>query len=308
MAVILDGNSIRDQILNECQPRVAALAAAQRPPGLGVILAGDNDASARYVRSKVKACQTLGIYSEQLTPPASVTTAELLEMVESLNQRPEIDGILVQLPLPPQVDTKRVLLAVNPEKDVDGIHPLNLGRLVANTPGPRPCTPAGIMEMLKRYTIPVSGRRAVVVGRSDIVGKPMALLLLHQHATVTICHSRTPNLPEVCREADILVAAIGRAALVTGDFIKPGAAVIDVGQNRISSREEVQRVFRDSPEKQAEFERKGSLLLGDVNPLDALERAGAYTPVPGGVGPLTIAMLMANTVEAAERRLGACSW
>jgi len=188
MAVILDGNSIRDQILNECQPRVAALAAAQRPPGLGVILAGDNDASARYVRSKVKACQTLGIYSEQLTPPASVTTAELLEMVESLNQRPEIDGILVQLPLPPQVDTKRVLLAVNPEKDVDGIHPLNLGRLVANTPGPRPCTPAGIMEMLKRYTIPVSGRRAVVVGRSDIVGKPMALLLLHQHATVTICH------------------------------------------------------------------------------------------------------------------------
>jgi len=148
----------------------------------------------------------------------------------------------------------------------------------------------------------------VVVGRSDIVGKPMALLLLHQHATVTICHSRTPNLPEVCREADILVAAIGRAALVTGDFIKPGAAVIDVGQNRISSREEVQRIFRDSPEKQAEFERKGSLLLGDVNPLDALERAGAYTPVPGGVGPLTIAMLMANTVEAAERRLGACSW
>ncbi|MGC9972877.1 MAG: bifunctional methylenetetrahydrofolate dehydrogenase/methenyltetrahydrofolate cyclohydrolase FolD [Bryobacteraceae bacterium] len=307
MALILDGNSIRDQILRECEPRVAALAAAERRPGLGVILAGDNDASARYVRSKVKACQTLGMYSEQLTPPATVTTAELLEMVEGLNQRPEIDGILVQLPLPPQVDTKRVLLAVSPEKDVDGIHPLNLGRLVANTPGPRPCTPAGIMEMLKRYGILVSGRRAVVVGRSDIVGKPMALLLMHQHATVTICHSRTPNLPEVCREADILVAAIGRAALVTADFIKPGATVIDVGQNRVSSREEVERIFRDSAEKRAEFARRGSLLVGDVNPLDALERAGAYTPVPGGVGPLTIAMLMANTVEAAERRLGACS-
>ena len=306
MALILDGNSIRDQILKECEPRVAALAAAGRPPGLGVILAGDNDASARYVRSKVKACQTLGIYSEQLTPPGSVTTAEMLEMVEYLNQRPEIDGILVQLPLPPQVDTKRVLLAVNPQKDVDGIHPLNVGRLVANTPGPRPCTPAGIMELLKRYGIEVLGRRAVVIGRSDIVGKPMALLLMHQHATVTICHSRTPDLPGVCREADILVAAIGRAAMITRDFIRQGATVIDVGTNHIKDRDQAARIFRDSPEKLASFDQRGSLLVGDVDPIDVVECAGAYSPVPGGVGPLTIAMLMVNTVASAERRLGVC--
>ena len=307
MAQILDGNSIRDQILKECEPRVAALAAAHRPPGLTVILAGDNDASARYVRNKVKTCHALGISSETLTRPNTVTTTELIEMVERLNQRPEIDGILVQMPLPPQVDAKRVLLAIAPEKDVDGLHPLNLGKLVANTPGPRPCTPAGIMELLKRHQFPISGRRAVVVGRSDLVGKPMALLLLHQHATVTICHSRTSNLPDVCREADILVAAMGRPAFLTADFIQPGAIVIDVGINRIAGREEASRIFRDSPEKLAEFDRKGSLLVGDVNPLDMAERAGAYTPVPGGVGPLTIAMLMANTVDAAERRLGACS-
>ncbi|MGO9094228.1 MAG: bifunctional methylenetetrahydrofolate dehydrogenase/methenyltetrahydrofolate cyclohydrolase FolD [Bryobacteraceae bacterium] len=306
MALILDGASIRDQILKECEPKVAALAASQRAPGLAVILAGDNDASARYVRSKVKTCHALGILSETLTPPNTVTTEELLEMVESLNRRPEIDGVLVQMPLPAQVDSKRVLLAVAPEKDVDGLHPLNLGKLVANTPGPRPCTPAGIMELLKRYQIPISGQRAVVIGRSDLVGKPMALLLMHQNATVTICHSRTADLPGVCREADILVAAMGRPAFVTADFIKPGATVIDVGINRVSSREEVVRIFGGSPERLAAFDRNGSVLVGDVNPVDAMELAGAYTPVPGGVGPLTIAMLMANTVEAAERRLGAC--
>jgi methylenetetrahydrofolate dehydrogenase (NADP+)/methenyltetrahydrofolate cyclohydrolase len=306
MALILDGASIRDQILKECKPRVAALAASQRAPGLAVILAGDNDASARYVRSKVKTCHALGILSETLTPPNAVTTEELLEMVESLNRRPEIDGVLVQMPLPAQVDSKRVLLAVAPEKDVDGLHPLNLGKLVANTPGPRPCTPAGIMELLKRYQIRISGARAVVIGRSDLVGKPMALLLMHQNATVTICHSRTVDLPGVCREADILVAAMGRPAFVTADFINPGATVIDVGINRVASREEAERMFGGSPEKLAAFDRNGSVLVGDVNPLDAMERAGAFTPVPGGVGPLTIAMLMANTVEAAERRLGAC--
>jgi len=306
MALILDGASIRDQILKECAPRVAALAASHRAPGLAVILAGDNDASARYVRSKVKACHALGMLSETLTPPNTVSTEELLEMVESLNRRPEIDGVLVQMPLPPQVDSKRVLLAVAPEKDVDGLHPLNLGKLVANTPGPRPCTPAGIMELLKRYQIRISGARAVVVGRSDLVGKPMALLLMHQNATVTICHSRTADLPGVCREADVLVAAMGRPAFVTRDFMKPGATVIDVGINRVASREEVARIFGGSPEKLAAFDRNGSVLVGDVNPVDAMECAGAYTPVPGGVGPLTIAMLMANTVEAAERRLGAC--
>jgi methylenetetrahydrofolate dehydrogenase (NADP+)/methenyltetrahydrofolate cyclohydrolase len=306
MALILDGAAIRDQILKECAPRVAALAASHRAPGLAVILAGDNDASARYVRSKVKACHALGMLSETLTPPNTVSTEELLEMVESLNRRPEIDGVLVQMPLPPQVDSKRVLLAVAPEKDVDGLYPLNLGKLVANTPGPRPCTPAGIMELLKRYQIRISGARAVVVGRSDLVGKPMALLLMHQNATVTICHSRTADLPGVCREADVLVAAMGRPAFVTRDFMKPGATVIDVGINRVASREEVARIFGGSPEKLAAFDRNGSVLVGDVNPVDAMECAGAYTPVPGGVGPLTIAMLMANTVEAAERRLGAC--
>ncbi len=307
MAQILDGNRIRDQILKECEPRIAALEAARCLPGLAVILAGNNPASEIYVRNKVKACQALGIYSEKLTPPDTVTTAQLIEMVEGLNSRSEIDGILVQLPLPKQVDAKRVLLAVSPDKDVDGFHPLNLGKLVTNSPGPRACTPSGIMELLKRYGIPVSGRHAVVVGRSDIVGKPMALMLLHQHATVTICHSRTSNLPAVCRQADILVAAMGQPGFITAEFIKPGATVVDVGTNRLTTREEVAAIFRNSPEKLADFERRGSLLVGDVNPIDVAERAAAYTPVPGGVGPLTIAMLMANTVEAAQRRLGACS-
>jgi methylenetetrahydrofolate dehydrogenase (NADP+)/methenyltetrahydrofolate cyclohydrolase len=307
MAQILDGNHIRDQILKECEPRVAALEAARCLPGLAVILAGDNPASEIYVRNKVKACQALGIYSEKITPPETVTTAQLIEIVESLNSRPEIDGILVQLPLPKQVDAKRVLLAVSPEKDVDGFHPLNLGKLVTNSPGPRACTPSGIMELLKRYGVPISGRHAVVVGRSDIVGKPMALMLLHQHATVTICHSRTSNLPGICRQADILVAAMGKPGFITGEFIKPGATVVDVGMNRLNTREEVAAIFRNWPEKLADFERRGSVLVGDVNPIDVAERAAAYTPVPGGVGPLTIAMLMANTVEAAQRRLGACS-
>jgi len=307
MAQVLDGIRVRDEIQKEVRPRVEQLAARGSPPGLAVILVGNNPASEIYVRNKVRACQALGIYSEKHTPPAHVTTGELLELVESLNRRPEIDGVLVQLPLPSQVDSKKVLLAVDPEKDVDGLHPMNLGKLVSGRPGPRPCTPAGILELLKRYRIPIVGQRAVVVGRSELVGKPVAFLLLAEHATVTICHSRTANLPEVCREAGILVAAMGRAALLTGDFIKPGATVIDVGTNRITSREEAAAIFRNSPEKLAEFDRKGSLLVGDVHPIDVAEKAGAYTPVPGGVGPLTIAMLMVNTVEAAERRAGACS-
>ena len=303
MAMILDGNRVRDEILAECRSRVEALKAAHHPPGLAVILVGNNPASEIYVRNKIKTCQALGIYSEKLTPPATASTEEVVELVEALNRRPEIDGILPQLPLPPQMDPKEVQLAVSPDKDVDGLHPLNLGRLAANLPGPRPCTPAGIMELLRRYEIPVAGRHAVVVGRSDLVGKPVALLLMHQHATVTICHSRTPNLAEVCARADILVAAMGRPALITGDFIKPGATVIDVGTNRISNREEAARVFRNSAGKLEEFDRKGSLLVGDVDPVDVVAKAGAYTPVPGGVGPLTIAMLMVNTIEAAEREL-----
>lgn len=303
MPQILDGNRVRDEIKSELKPRIAALRAMGRPPGLAVVLVGNNPASEIYVRNKIKTCEDLGIYSESVTPPDSISTDELLAIVEQLNARHDIDGILVQLPLPPQVDTKRILLAVAPEKDVDGFHPRNVGALVAGLPGPRACTPAGIIEILKRYRIPIAGKRAVVVGRSDIVGKPAALLLLHEHATVTICHSRTPDLPGVCREADLLVAAIGRPAFVTADFIKPGATVIDVGTTRVEDRAEVARIFRDSAEKLAAFDKRGGVLVGDVHPLDMAEKAGAYTPVPGGVGPLTIAMLMVNTVDSAERRL-----
>jgi len=300
--MILDGNRVRDEIKAELKPRVAALVARGRPPGLAVVLVGHNPASEIYVRGKVKACHDLGIHSETVAPPDTVTTAELLAIVRDLNARSDIDGILVQLPLPPQVDSKQVLLAVAPEKDVDGFHPFNVGNLVANRPGPKACTPAGIIELLKRYRIPISGKRAVVVGRSDIVGKPVALLLLHENATVTICHSKTPDLPKVCREADILVAAMGRAAMLTADYIGEGATVVDVGMNRIEDRAEAVRIFGRSPEKIAAFEKKGSVLVGDVDPAAMQEKASAYTPVPGGVGPLTIAMLMRNTVESAERR------
>jgi methylenetetrahydrofolate dehydrogenase (NADP+) / methenyltetrahydrofolate cyclohydrolase len=281
-ARVLDGKWVRDQILAELKPRVQKLAAAHRPPGLAVILVGNDPGSEIYVRLKIKTGGDLGIYSEKITPPETITTGDLLGIIEGLNQRSEIDGILVQTPLPPQVDKDRVLRAMSPDKDVDGFHPLNVGALVENIPGPRACTPVGIMEMLRRYDIPVAGRKAVVVGRSDIVGKPMALLLLHANATVTICHSHTSNLAEECKRADILVAAIGRAALITRQHIKPGATVIDVGMNR----------------------KPDGKVVGDVNPDDAKSLASAYTPVPGGVGPLTIAMLMANTVEIAERHLG----
>jgi methylenetetrahydrofolate dehydrogenase (NADP+)/methenyltetrahydrofolate cyclohydrolase len=299
---ILDGAPVRDEIKAELKPRVDALRAKGRPPGLAVVLVGHNPASEVYVRNKIKACEDLGIHSETLRPAESVSTAELLTVIDQLNGRHDIDGILVQLPLPRQVDSKRILLAVSPQKDVDGFHPCSVGALVAALPGPRACTPAGIVELLKRYQIPIAGRRAVVVGRSDIVGKPVALLLLHEHATVTICHSKTPDLPAVCREADILVAAMGKPAMITGEFIRPGATVIDVGTTRVESRDEIARIFRNSEEKLAAFDKRGGLLIGDVHPLDVTEKAAAYTPVPGGVGPLTIAMLMANTVASAERR------
>jgi methylenetetrahydrofolate dehydrogenase (NADP+)/methenyltetrahydrofolate cyclohydrolase len=306
MPRILDGNRVRDDIKNELKPRIDALTARGRPPGLVVVLVGHNPASEIYVRNKIKTCRDLGIYSESITPPDSISTAELLAIVDALNARPEIDGILVQVPLPSHIDTKRILSAISPAKDVDGFHPCNVGALVANLPAPRACTPAGILELLKRGGIPIAGRRAVVVGRSDIVGKPVAILLLHEHATVTICHSKTADLPAVCREADILVAAIGRAAMITRDFIKPGATVVDVGSNYIVDRDLAARIFRNSPEKLASFDRKGNVLVGDVDPIDVVECAGAYTPVPGGVGPLTIAMLMVNTVASAERRMGVC--
>jgi methylenetetrahydrofolate dehydrogenase (NADP+) / methenyltetrahydrofolate cyclohydrolase len=307
MPLILDGTKVRQEIFEECRPRVRKLTQQARPPGLAVVLVGEDPASGIYVRNKVKACQDLGIYSEKITPPGDVSQEDLLSIIQELNARKEIDGILVQMPLPRHIDSKAVLFAVSPEKDVDGFHPLNVGNLATNRPGPRSCTPAGIMEMLRRYEIPIAGKNAVVVGRSDIVGKPMALLLMHENATVTICHSKTADLAGVCRGADILVAALGRPAFVTAGFIRPGATVVDVGINRLTDRAQAAEVFRNSEAKLAEFDKKGSLLVGDVNPLDVQEKAGAYTPVPGGVGPLTIAMLMANTVQSAERRLGVCS-
>jgi methylenetetrahydrofolate dehydrogenase (NADP+)/methenyltetrahydrofolate cyclohydrolase len=293
MAQILDGKWVRDEILREWKPRVDALASSRRPPGLAVVLVGNDPASEIYVRNKVKACADMGIHSEKHTPADTITTHELLALIESLNVRDEIDGILVQMPLPPQVDSRRVLLTVRPDKDVDGFHPMNVGNLVANIPGPRPCTPSGIVELLKRYKISIAGKRAVVIGRSDIVGKPMALLLLHENATVTICHSRTRDLAAECRRADILVAAMGRPAFVTGDFISEGATVIDVGINRLNESEKT-AIFGDVPAR---------AVIGDVHPVQVERAAGAFTPVPGGVGPLTIAMLMVNTVTAAEQHL-----
>jgi len=302
-AKILDGNKIAAAIKAEVQEQVHKLAEAGARPGLAVILAGHNPASEIYVRSKVKTCEEMGIYSEKLTPPDTVTTEELLESVHELNRRDEIDGILIQLPLPPQVDEKKVLLAVSPEKDVDGFHPVNVGNLSTKRPGLVPCTPAGCIEILKRSAIAIEGQNAVVVGRSDIVGKPVAMLLLNHNATVTVCHSKTRDLPGLCRTADILVAAIGRPGFVTRDFVKPGAAVIDVGINRITDKAEFEKFFKGNAQRERQFAEKGSTLVGDVHPQVA-EVAGALTPVPGGVGPLTIAMLMSNTVKAMKLRRG----
>jgi methylenetetrahydrofolate dehydrogenase (NADP+)/methenyltetrahydrofolate cyclohydrolase len=303
-ARILSGNAIRDQIYAELKQEIAALRAAGIRPGLAAVLVGENAASQIYVRSKIAACEQLGLGSWLHSPSATVTTEEMLALVADLNARDDVDGILVQLPLPPQVDTKRVLEAVDPAKDVDGFHPENLGRLVSGRPGLVACTPAGAMEILRRSGIPLEGANAAVVGRSDIVGKPMALLLMHANATVTICHSKTRNLPEVVRRADIIVAAIGRAAMVEPEWVRPGATVIDVGINRITDAVEAERIFAKFPAKLAQFREKGSVLVGDVHP-GVAEIAGAITPVPGGVGPLTIAMLMSNTVKAAKLRRAA---
>jgi len=303
-ATILDGNKIAAEIRAEVAAEAKALAEAGMRPGLAVVLVGHNPASEIYVRGKVKSSEEVGIYSEKHTPPETVTTADLLALVEDLNRRDEIDGILVQLPLPRQVDSKKVLLAVDPAKDVDGFHPMNVGFLSTQRPGLVPCTPGGIMEMLRRSNIAVAGQDAVVVGRSDIVGKPMAMLLLNANATVTVCHSKTRDLPGVCRRADILVAAIGRAGMITRDFVRPGATVIDVGMNKITDRTDFERYFKGNEKREQAFAKNGSTLVGDVHP-EVAEIAGAITPVPGGVGPLTIAMLMSNTVRAAKLRRGA---
>ena len=302
-ATILDGNKIAGEIKAEVAADVKTMTAAGIRPGLAVVLVGNDPASEIYVRGKVKSCEDLGIYSEKITPPDTITTEALLKIVADLNSRDEIDGILVQLPLPAQVDSKRVLMAVDPRKDVDGFHPVNVGLLSTQRPGLVPCTPAGIIEILKRSNIPIAGQEAVVIGRSDIVGKPVAMLLINNNATVTVCHSKTRDLPSVCRRADILVAAIGKAGLVTRDFVKPGASVIDVGTNKVTDRAEFERLYSGHPKREESFRTKGSTLVGDVHP-EVAEVSGALTPVPGGVGPLTIAMLMSNTVRAAKLRRG----
>jgi methylenetetrahydrofolate dehydrogenase (NADP+)/methenyltetrahydrofolate cyclohydrolase len=303
VSLLLNGNLVRDQIKTECRPRITRIIAnTGRAPGLAVVLVGDNSASAVYVRNKTKTAEELGIHHEAIVRDASLTTEGLLAIVADLNSRGDIDGILVQLPLPAHIDSQKALLAVAPEKDVDGFHPCNVGLLSTGRPGLRPCTPSGVIEILKRYEIPIAGRNAVVVGRSDIVGKPMAMLLLQENATITVCHSRTRHLAGVCRGAEILVAAIGRTAMITEEYIRPGAVVIDVGMNTVRTREEAERVFDAA--RLAEFDKRGSLLVGDVQPGAMARLASAYTPVPGGVGPLTIAMLMRNTIEAAERRVG----
>lgn len=303
MPKILDGVAIADGIKQEVAEEVGRLSGQGIRPGLAAVLVGNVPASQIYVRSKVQTCTDLGIHSDLITPPETVTTAEMLGLVASLNARDDIDGILIQLPLPRQVDAKSLLDAVHPDKDVDGFHPINAGRLQAGRPALAPCTPAGVIEILKRSHLPIAGENAVVVGRSDIVGKPVAMLLLHENATVTICHSKTRDLGAVTRQADILVAAIGRPGMITPEMVKPGATIIDVGINRITTREEFDRYFAGNAKREAAFARRGSALVGDVHP-KAFEAAGAYTPVPGGVGPLTIAMLMANTVRAAKMRRG----
>jgi methylenetetrahydrofolate dehydrogenase (NADP+) / methenyltetrahydrofolate cyclohydrolase len=303
MPKILDGAPVAAQIKQEVAREVKELALRGVRPGLAAVLVGHVPASEIYVRSKVQACEELGLYSDLITPPETVTTEEMLDLIGALNSRDDIDGILVQLPLPRQVDAKVLLDAIDPAKDVDGFHPVNAGRLQAGRPALAPCTPAGVIQILKRSGIPIAGANAVVIGRSDIVGKPAAMLLLHENATVTICHSKTRDLAAVTREADILVAAIGRPGFVTPEMVKPGATIIDVGINRVTVPADFEKFFAGNPKREAAFAKRGSVVIGDVHPA-AFEVSGAYTPVPGGVGLLTIAMLMSNTVRAAQMRRG----
>ena len=302
----LDGVAVASEIRAEVAPAVAAFTArAGRPPGLGIVLVGGDPASEVYVASKLKSAGEAGLRADLERLPATVSLADVLAVVDRLNRSEVHDGILVQSPLPEAMgpDAERELFdAVRADKDVDGFHPINIGRLVQNRATLVACTPAGVIELLERSKIAIAGARATVIGRSDIVGKPMALLLLHRHATVTICHSRTPNLAQVAAEADILVAAIGRPGFVTRDFVKPGATVVDVGTTPVTDRVIVERLFAPGSKRREAFARRGQLVVGDVHP-DVTEVAGALSPVPGGVGPLTIALLLKNTLRAAEARL-----
>lgn len=301
---VLDGIAIANDIKAEVALEVATARSEGYTPGLAVVLVGEVPASQIYVRSKIKTCAELGIYSEMITPPDTVTTEELLAIVAGLNARDDIDGILIQLPLPAHVDTPRLLDSVTPEKDVDGFHPVNVGRLLSGTGGDdllAPCTPAGIMQILRRSDIPVSGRNAVVIGRSNIVGKPVAAMLINASATVTVCHSKTHDLAAITQAADILVAAIGRPGFVTPDMVRPGATLIDVGINRITGEAELEQFFPGDAARRATWEKRGSTVVGDIDPA-AFAVSAAFTPVPGGVGALTIAMLMKNTLTAARVR------
>ena len=305
-ARLLDGNAAAAAIRQAVLPDVHAFtAAAGRPPGLGIVLVGDNPASEIYVRNKVRAGGESGLWVDLQRLPATATLDDLLALVVRLNASPVHDGILVQAPLPDAMGrhaAQQVFDALDPAKDVDGFHPVNVGRLVQGRPHLVPCTPSGVIEMLQQQQIRIAGTRAVVIGRSEIVGKPMAMLLLQRDATVTICHSKTPDLPRVAAEADILVAAIGRAGFVTPEFVKPGATVIDVGINRVTDAAQARSLYDEGAQRLADFERRGSIVVGDVHPRVA-DVAGALTPVPGGVGPLTIAMLLKNTVTAARTRV-----
>jgi methylenetetrahydrofolate dehydrogenase (NADP+)/methenyltetrahydrofolate cyclohydrolase len=304
-ARLLDGTAVANQIRAELRPAVGAFTArAGRPPGLGIVLVGEHPASEIYVRNKLKSAADTGLRADLARLPATASLSELLEVVDGLNRSEVHDAILVQSPLPEAMGAgaeRRIFDAISPDKDVDGFHPTNVGRLVQNRARLVACTPSGVIELLERSSIAIAGTRAVVIGRSDLVGKPMALLLLHRHATVTICHSRTPNLEAVAAEADILVAAIGRPAFVTPAFIKPGATVVDVGINRLTDRADVERILARGSKAREDFERRGWAIVGDVHE-GVAEVAGALTPVPGGVGPLTIAMLLKNTLLAAEGR------
>ena len=301
-ATFINGTKIAEDIKKEVAAEVESLKRRGIQPGLAVVLVGDDAASSTYVNMKAKTCEQLGIYSRKLTIPSSVSTDELLAEVQKLNADNSIDGILVQLPLPKQINKHAILEGVDPKKDVDGFHSSNVGSLVLGHETLVACTPLGVMELLRRSNVKIEGANAVILGRSDDVGKPQALLLMHANATVTICHSKTRNLGDVVRGADIIVAAIGRTAMVTGDWVKPGAVVIDVGTNKISDRAEVQRLFGDDPARSKDFEKRGYIWAGDVDERGVKEVASMLTPVPGGVGPMTIAMLMKNTLKAARMR------
>ena len=301
MATILDGKAHADWMLEQVRAGVEARSArGLRAPGLAVVLVGEDPASQVYVRNKSAACARVGVRSLEYRLSADTPQADLDALIDQLNADPGVDGILVQLPLPKGLDAKRALHRISPAKDVDGFHPVNQGLLLEGLPGLRPCTPTACMSLLAHHGLELKGLRAVVLGRSEIVGKPMALMLLEQHATVTIAHSRTRGLPAVCREADLLVAAVGRPGLVEGSWIRPGAVVVDVGINRVEDLALGERIFAAEPKKLENLRAKGSVLCGDVRFGEAMQVASAVTPVPGGVGPLTIAGLLTNTLLAAE--------